>query len=283
MPKDSSLDIIDAMLANEDSGKQKKVPKKKRRGRPKGTTKKTTSAKATSAKKKPASSTKVPKVEVQYVTEDEWVELGRPQVWEGYTTNRLAQWKYKTKAYYEVLLELHRAAIQYVKLARTIDWYKSSDEQHLELCRKEIEAWRKSVGVSHHEMFNVVDIAYECEYKRKKLLKALRQIAIIVQENRKEEASDKDAKELTLNAVAQAPPNIRPNLRFVKIEQYDINDEIMGALADVTGHVALISEHACHEHPLNRGLRKPRNGCVNCMEYYLYNKGKGVKEKRVRG
>lgn len=274
MPKDSSLDIIDQMLANE--GKKPAAPKKKRRGRPKGSKNKSTRKQSTAVQK-------MPKVEVQYVTEDEWVALGRPQVWEGYTTNRLAQWKYKTKAYYEVLLELHRAAIQYVKLANTIDWFKSVDEKHLALCRKEIEAWRKSVGVSHHEMFIVVSIAYDCEYKRKKLLKALRQIAIIVQENRKEEVSDKDAAELTLNAVAKAPPNIRPNLRFVKMEQYDINDEIMGALADVTGHVALISEHACHEHPLNRGLRKPRNGCVNCMEYYLYNKSKGVKEKRVRG
>lgn len=264
-----AFDIIDQMLSNEG-----KKPAKKKRGRPKGSSSKKKKVKESAAPKQE-------KVEIKYVTEEEWEELGRPATYKGYTTDRLKQWKYKTKAYFEVMLELHRAAVQYSKLTKTIGWYDETDEAKLNLCRKEIEAWRKAAGISFHEMSHVVDICYHAEHKRKKLLSGLRNVALIVLDNRKQDADEND-KTLTLNGVAQAPPNIRPNLKFVKLEQYSGDDEILGALADATGNAKLLSEHACSEHPQYRGLRKPRNGCPNCMEFYLYNKKRGVKEKRVR-
>jgi hypothetical protein len=296
---DDALDIIDQLLANEGKSEKKKAaPKKKRRGRPKGSKNKPKPTASKTTEKKTDKKTKKPKkekVEVKYVTEDEWEELGRPPIYEGYSTNRTVQWKYKTKAYREVELEFHRAAIQYSKLAKTIGWYSETDEHKLELCKKEIVAWRKRIGISHHEMGNVIDIAYNCFHKRKKMVKQLRAKAIDILQTRKDDlkaqlAADPENEELlieqkslTLNSVAQVPANIRPVLEFVKLAQTTGEDDVLGALADLTGNPLLLSEHACTDHPTYRGLRKARNGCPNCLEYWKYNKAKGVKEKRVRG
>ena len=286
------FDIIDQLLAND--GKVA-APKPKKRGRPKGSKNKS------STKKKVAVSpntfkhlTEPEPVEIKYVTETEWDDLGRPQVYEGYTTNRLQQWKYKTRAYYEVRLEFFRAAIQFIRLSKAIDWYKEVDEKKLELCRQELKSWRKRIGISHHEMSEVISIAYDAEYKRKRVIKKLRSLAIDILDSRKEDLAarlraDPDNKELliekkslTLNSVAQVPANIRPRLLFVKVQDVTSDDDILGALADASGNPQLLSEHACAEHPTYRGLRKARNGCPNCFEYWHYNKQRGVREKRVR-
>lgn len=290
MSDSDALDIIDQLLANE--GKSLSGPKKKRRGRPKGSKNKSPKKKEAAAK-----TTKQPKpepVETKYVTEEEWERLGRPPTYEGYTTNRLRQWKYKTKAHHEVILEFYRAAIQYSKLAKTIGWYVETDESKLALCKKEIEAWRKRIGIAFHEMGDVIDICYHAEHKRKRMVKQLRARAIDVLETRRadlkarinEEPENEELlieqKSLTLNSVAQVPANLRPRLEFVKIVNVGGEDDVLGAIADATGNPLLLSEHACTDHPTYRGLRKARNNCPNCFEYWKYNKAKGVKERRVR-
>lgn len=212
----------------------------------------------------------------KYITEKEWIELGKPPTYTGITTNRLLQWKYKTKAYYEVLLEIYRAAISYAKLTKTIGWHSETDEKKLNKCRLEIEDWRISNNISYHELFEVVEVAYTYEYNRKALIKACKNIASIVWEG----LPSKEKKQISIEDVAKIPSNDKIELKYVVPTP---QEEIMDILSELTSNPTLSATRACNLHPSYKGLRKKRaEKCVQCDAFYSFNKEKGIKETRVR-
>ncbi len=277
---DASLDLVDQLISNE----KKSEPKK--RGRPKGSKNKAKKTVATPKVIAPVrvtkkSSAKTVIAQREYVTHEKFVELGYPQ-W-GYTTAKIHQWKNKTAGYFEVLLDYHRAAILWSRLARTIDWYTSTSESHLSLCRREITAFREEHDLTVHDFNEVISISYNYGHKRKKMLKKLKELAKIVLENRRRNCeTEAEKKAILFREVAKIPPNVRPALQFIKPSAESIEAEVRGAIADLTGDRQVLSEHACPDHINYRGLRRPRNGCPTCLYFYQYNKRNKVKEKRNR-
>lgn len=278
---ETGLDLVDQLLSNEDP-----APKKKR-GRPKGSKNKikpkpqrrTKKAEAPKSKKKKNEGTAV--FELQFVTQEAFEQLGCPK-W-GYTTARIKQWKNKTSGYWEVMLEYHRAAILWSKLAKTIEWYSTVDERKLDLCRKEIEAFKEVNSLTTHDFFEVINIAHHFNHSRKAMVKKLRELAKIVLENRRRAVEDEKEKEKILfREVARIPPNVPPVLKYVKLQTVTIDGEVREAIADLTDNPQVQNEHACPEHLNYRGLRKPRNGCPTCLYFYQHNKKLGLKEKRQR-
>lgn len=271
---DSGLDLVDQLLANEDAPKTKK----KKRGRPKGSKNK----KVVSSKK--TVTTKVAKTSgetifnLEFVSPEKFEELGRPK-W-GFTTARIKQWKNKTAGYWEVLLEYHRAAILWSKLAKAISWYSTVDEQKLELCRQEVEEFKKDNELTYHDFFEVISIAHEHNQSRKSMIKKLRELAKIVVDNRRRDSDEKE--EILFREVARIPPNVSPVLKHVKLQTTTIDGEVRGVIADLTDNPQVQNEHACPEHLNYKGLRKPRNGCPTCIYFYQHNKKLGLKEKRQR-
>jgi hypothetical protein len=280
--KDTALDLVDQLISNEKKDKPKRKP-----GRPKGSKNKTKvpakkNAATTAAKKTAGAQPTISSLE--FVTPEAFEELGRPR-W-GYTTARIKQWKNKTTGYFEVKLEYQRAAIVWSRLSATMNWYGSTDEKHLALCRKEISAFKETYNLTEHDFFEVIEIAHAHGHKRKALLKSLKDTAKVVLENRRnavETQKEKDA--ILFREVIKIPPNIKPILKFIKPSLSSIEDDIKGAVADLVGNTdgdAVISEHACPDHINYRGLRKPRNYCPTCLYFYKWNKKQGVKETRSR-
>lgn len=271
---DDALSLVDQLLSNEDP-----APKKKKRGRPKGSKNKKTKAPAAKktvatrpTKKTAASVSKIP--EVQFVTEEEFIALGEPK-W-GYTTARIRQWKNRVDGYFEVYLEYVRAAILWSKLAKTIEWYSETSEGKLKKCRLEIEDFRKAQGLTKHDFWEVIALSHNFGHSRKKMLKELRTIAKIVVENRRKVLDDeKEKNKVNFREVAKIPPNVRPALSHVVIHVPAVDLEAADS-------PQMTNEHACPEHLTYRGLRKPRNMCPTCMYFYKHNKSLGLKETRNR-
>lgn len=278
--KDGALDLVDQLLNNE-------TPKK--RGRPKGSKSK---KRIRSTKITVDDSPSISKIGVRrrkgkiepprFVSDEEYVALGSPQF--THTTCRIRQWTNKTERYYEVLLEYHRAAILWSKLLKAINWYSVMSDREMALCKKEIEDFRINNGLTIHDMAEVIQISHSNKHNRKVLIRELRKVAGYVMEYRKKNAETiKEEKAITLKSVSDVPPNVRPTLNHVVVAKaISLEEDVRGAIADLTGNAQVLSELACIDHPLNKGLRKPRNGCFICMEFYLANKEKGVKEKRTR-
>jgi len=233
-----SLDIVDAILENEKEDVKEKVaaaPKSKGPG-------------------------------LRYITEEEWFEMGSPS-W-GYTTARSKQWKYKTEGYWEAIKDYHVAAIKFVKLARHIRWYSSTDEAHLNKCRQEIARFRKDNNLTEHDFREVLDIVYRGNYRRRTIINMLLTV---------KGATRKDI-----------PKNVTPTTYYVDfhesltIDNGDIFDmAVSEALGETKVDKANNNKMTCSEHPNNKGLRRPRNGCPTCLKIYEINKKSGVKERRA--
>jgi len=279
--KDTALDLVDQLISNEKKDKPERKP-----GRPKGSKNKAkVPAKKTEGKKPSKKTAGVKSATIsslEFVTPEAFEELGRPR-W-GYTTARIKQWKNRTTGYFEVLLEYQRAAIRWSRLASTMNWYSSTDEKHLALCRKEMANFKETHNLTEHDFFEVIEISHRHGHKRKKMLRVLKEVAKIVLENRRDAVKTKKEKEAILfREVIKIPPNVKPQLRFIKPTLSSIEDDIKGAIADITGNDnQVISEHACPDHLNYKGLRKPRNHCPTCFYFYTHNKKLGLKETRNR-
>lgn len=279
--KDVALDLVDTLISNE---KKDKKPRRKP-GRPKGSKNKPSKQKSKKTEvvkeSKPLKKAETTSFEQKFVTPEQFEELGRPR-W-GYTTARIRQWKNKTAGYFEVLLEYERAAILWSRLVRAIEWYSTVDEYKLSLCRKEIKHFREVNNLTEHDLNEVIAIAHRHIHKRKKMLKALKETAKVVLENRKRKAeTEEERKAINYREVVRIPPNVRPTLKYVKVDESSIEDDVKGAVSELTGNPQVISEHACPDHINYQGLRKPRNYCPTCLYFYKHNKKLGLKEKRNR-
>jgi hypothetical protein len=282
MQKDAGLELIDQLLKNEQSA----TTVKKKRGRPPKI--KEVSISIVHEK---AIVEKLPILgnheNLQYVAWDKFIELGSPK-W-GYTTASIKQHKPRTPEYYEVLLHYHRCAILYSKLTRTIEWYETTNESKLDSCRKEIAEFCSTNNLTSHDLGEIISICYNAQHNRKLLIKQLNNIAKIVLENRKNvelKKPEKDRQTFHIREIANIPQNIRPSLKFVKInDNSDVNieDIVNEALAEFTDNPSKRKQHACTEHLFYKGLRKPRNGCSLCTEYWKWNKQQGIKETRNNG
>lgn len=300
MKKLTGLDIVDILLSNEES--LEKVAPTEKRGR-----KKTTPLSVhndNNANLGPAIFTAL-----KYIEEDEWIALGRPKF--GFTTAKLAQWVYRTKGYYEVLLNYHKQALNYLKLTSAIRWYDEVNDERLSLCRQEIKLWRNLNKITEHDLRYIIEICYNCEYLRKRVIRELNQVARAVFENRKEELTNKlkespKDKELlslkdSLSIRSVAEPLPRHKLVILKDASEetgalatDIKQAIVEAINDVPKPkpkpkivkpkqtVLPPKTGGCSKHPTYSGMRlRASNKCKGCIAFYKTNKAQGIKEKRV--
>lgn len=203
-------------------------------------------------------------VEVKYVSEAEWIALGSPS-W-GYTTARIRQYERGTLAYKEVLLEYYRAAILFNKLTKTMNWWEETDEHRLELCRKEIDNFRRVHNLSKGDLGEVDQLIYNAEYSRKELVKSLTHLAREILEVKR-----KTDKTVTLDSLSKIPANRTPKLEFARPINHSI-EEIDGEEKQEDASIQSVSPFACSTHQNYQGLRKPRSGCLGCIRFYNHNK-----------
>lgn len=275
--KDDSLDIINLLLDNESTDKKKDTPSRKSKSPKKEIefSKSVESTKVIEVDDEEAVTKRSKKsLEPIFVTPEEYEKLGKPPF--GYTTARINKFKKgeRPPEYYNILLEYYRAAIKLCKLHKTIRWYEWLNDNDLDLCKKELEAFRVENNLTHGDMSQVIQIEYYCEYSRKKLVARLTEIARFVHVD----------KSISFNKFANIPSNVRPKLKYVQdvaIDETEENDE-QGeeSVADILQSALKLSPHACSKHEAYRGLRKPRNGCEQCQGFYDYNKSHGIKEER---
>lgn len=201
--------------------------------------------------------------EVKYISEEEWIAIGSP-LW-GYTTARIRQYEKNTLPYKEVLLEYYRVAILFTKLTKTINWWEETDEYRLELCRKEIQNFKKIHNLSRGDLADIDQLAYDAEYSRKELVKRLTHLAREILEVKRK--IDKSA---TLDSISKIPANRVPRLEFARPINHSIDEEANDQQQDVK--IESVSPFACSTHQNYQGLRKPRSGCLGCIRFYNHNK-----------
>ena len=275
--KDDALDIVAQLLGNESKAKKKDTPSRKE------TTKDIASSKpigyvevieVDDEEEKPRSRSRNQSLLPIFVTPEEYEKLGKPKF--GYTTARINQFPRGVfnEAYYDILLEYYRASIKHCKLTKTIGWYETVVENKVKLCMQELEAFRVDNKLTVGDMGQILQIEYHYEYNRKKLTSRLIEVARLALEFKK-----KDDHKLTVNKLANVPPNVRPVLKYVK-DVVNVEDEPELSVADILDEAIKVGPNACAEHPNYRGLRVPRNGCKKCMSFYELNKKNGVKEER---
>lgn len=254
----SELDIVDQLLSNEQKQKPAKVQKSK-------------------SKPEPGFVDVKLSFETKYITEEEWIALGRP-AW-NYTTAKIKQFERGTLAYKETQLEYYRAAILYLKLTNKINWWNEVDEARLNLCRKELAKFKEQHKLSKGDIAEINEIVYNHDYSRKSMVTQLTTIAKDVLEIKIELEKDSAKKKLlNLQDIANIPSNSDPKLEFVKLE----NTEQEQVAATTIVNVANISPYACDKHPKYSGMRKPRSGCYGCIKFYNENVKSGKKEKRAK-
>lgn len=214
--------------------------------------------------------------EVKYISEEEWVALGKP-AW-GYTTARIRQYERDTLPFKEIMLEYYRAAVLFTKLAKTMNWWEETDEYRLSLCRKEIEHFKKANNLTKGDLAEIDEIAYHAEYSRKQLVKNLTHLARDIFEIKKKAEKDPN-KKITLDSIAKIPANRIPKLEYAKpvnreMVEIDNDGQEENQENQESGDTAIeiISPFACSTHQNYKGLRKPRSGCLGCIRFYSYNK-----------
>jgi len=271
---DDALDIVAQLLGNESKAK-KETPSRK------NAPKEIVSLKPIEVveidddeDEKPRTSTKRQSLLPIFVTPEEYETLGKPKF--GYTTARINKFPrgVRSEEYYDILLEYCRAAIKHSKLTKTIGWYEVVDDYRVNLCIKELEAFRVDNNLTQGDIGQILQLEYHFEYNRKKLTAHLIEVARLALEIKK-----KNDPKLTVNKLADVPPNVRPVLKYVE-DAVNVEEEPEKSVADILNEAIKVGPNACAEHPNYRGLRIPRNGCKKCMSFYELNKKNGVKEER---
>lgn len=204
-------------------------------------------------------------VEVKYISETEWIALGSP-AW-GYTTARIRQYERGTLPHNEILLEYYRAAILFTKLTKTMNWWEETDEHRLELCRKEIQHFKKIHNLSKGDLAEIDQLAYNAEYSRKELVKRLTHLAREILEIKR-----KTDKTVTLDSISKIPANKTPRLEFARPVNREIDEPEDAANEKQDATIESVSPFACSTHQNYQGLRKPRSGCLGCIRFYSHNK-----------
>lgn len=198
-------------------------------------------------------------ISVDFIDEKTYIEKGCPP---GFTTARIAKFRFGMPEYIDVLKEYMVAAYRFSVFAKQTGYPFIANDREWKTVKQEIKEWCSFYKLSDGDLSRVLSICWSEDYKRSKL-EAL----------------------LKFNGV-KIPP-IDYVYKFVNPEEEKeeptIEDMVKEILEPKKQHrsknITETNQISC-AHTSYKGLRLPRNGCKNCMKLYESNKAAGVKESR---